>query len=90
MIKVEDVRISLAAAVGSRLFFSLFGDRGGARILESFQHNMRNYLERCCLQAEATEKSRNIPEWAIDVYANYLWGWTRDSIPADPELIGFF
>lgn len=61
MIKVENVRISLAAAVGSRLFFSIFVDRGGTRALESFQQNMRKYLERCYLQAAATEKSRNAP-----------------------------
>ena len=85
-IKLDDVRISLAAAVGSRLFWL----REGAQGTELFQENMRQYLERCYLQAESTEKPRNIPGWAIDVYANYLWGWITDSISADPNLISHF
>ncbi|KAL9128846.1 MAG: hypothetical protein Q9175_007442 [Cornicularia normoerica] len=89
-IKFEDVRMSLAAAVGS----SLLADRAGAREvaegLEHFQEDMRQYLERCYLQAIPRRKSRNVPAWAIDVYANYLWGWITDSIPADPDLVSYF
>lgn len=85
-IKLEDIRISFAAAVGSKLFWL----REGAEETEPFQRNVRLYLERCYLQAEETEKSRNVPGWAIDIYANYLWGWITDSIPADPELTNYF
>ncbi|KAF6218006.1 hypothetical protein HO133_006418 [Letharia lupina] len=85
-IKLEDIRISLAAAVGSKLFWL----REGAEETEPFQRNVRLYLERCYLQAEETEKSRNAPGWAVDIYANYLWGWITDSIPADPELTNYF
>lgn len=92
-IKLEDVRISLAAAVGSRRFLRRVKDRGGsAKSHEAFQQNMEKYLERCYLEADAMtgKSSRNVPEWAIDVYATYLWGWITSSIPADPDLISYF
>ena len=89
-IKLKDIRISLAAAVGSKVFLRRVRERGGAKSLEPFQQNMRMHLERCYFEADATEKSRNVPEWAIDVYANYLWGWIKDSIPGDSELINYF
>lgn len=92
-IKLEDVRIVLAAAVGSRRFLRRVKDRGdSAKSHELFQQNMKKYLERCYLEADAvTEKSsRSVPEWAIDVYATYLWGWTSSFIAADPDLIGHF
>lgn len=89
-IKLEDVRISLAAAVGSRRFLRRV--EVSATSHELFQKNMQKYLERCYLEADTkTEKSsRNVPEWAIDVYATFLWGWISNSIPADPDLIGYF
>lgn len=92
-IKLEDVRISLAAAVGSRRFLGRVKDRGGsAKSHEAFQQNMEMYLERCYLEVDATmeKSSRNVPEWAIDVYATYLWGWITNFIPADPDLISYF
>ena len=89
-INLEDVRMSLATAVGSRLLLSGDGDRYGAERLESFQRNMRMYLERCYIAEEPTRRSRNVPGWAIEVYANYLWGWITNSIPADPDLISYF
>ena len=89
-ISLEDARISLAAAVGSRVLSDLVSDRGGANSLEHFQQNMKEHLERCYAPAEKTEKSGNVPEWAIDVYANYLRGWIADFIPADPDLISYF
>lgn len=92
-IKLVDVRISLAAAVGSRRFLRRVKDRGGsAKSHEAFQQNMEKYLERCYLEADATteKSSRNVPEWAIDVYATYLWGWITSFIPADPDLISYF
>ena len=89
-INLEDVRMSLATAVGSRLLLSQDGDRYGGERLGSFQRNMRLYLERCYIAEEPTKRSRNVPGWAIDVYANYLWGWITNSIPADPDLISYF
>ncbi len=89
-VKLEDARIALAAAVGSKLFYLRDGGREGAEGLEPFQNSMRQYLERCYLQAEPIEKSRNVPSWAIDVYGNYLWGWITDSIPADPDIMSYF
>ncbi len=85
-IKLEDIRISLAAAVGAKLLLLQ------VRIEETepFQENLRQYLESCYLEAKSSEKSRNVPGWAIDIYANYLWGWITDSIPADPDLISYF
>ena len=85
-IKLEDIRISLAAAVGAKLV--LLQVRIGET--ESFQENLRQYLESCYLEAKSSEKSRNVPGWAIDIYANYLRGWITDSIPADPDLISYF
>ena len=85
-VKLEDVRISLAAAVGSKLFWR----EREAEEDESFQINLRHHLERCYLQTKPTKKARSIPAWAIDVYVNYLWGWITDSIPADPDLIAYF
>lgn len=67
-VKLEDVRISLAAAVGSKLFWR----EKEAEEDESFLINLRHYLERCYLQTKPTKKVRNIPAWAIDVYVNYL------------------
>ena len=89
---MDDVRVSLAATVGSRLFLGQDGDvdGDGAERLEPLQQNMRKYLKRCYLQAEPNKKPRNVPDWAIDVYANYLWGWITKSIPADPDLINYF
>lgn len=89
-IDLEDVRMSLATAVGSRLLLSGDGDQDGAKNLGSFQRNMRLYLERCYITEGPTKRSRNVPAWAIDVYANFLWGWITNSIPADPDLIGYF
>ena len=89
-IHLEDVRISLATAVGSRLLLSRDGDGDGAERLGSFQRNMRMYLERCYIAEERKKRSRNVPGWAIDVYANYLWGWITNSIEADPDLISYF
>lgn len=89
-INLEDVRMSLATAVGSRLLLSGDGDRYGAERLGSFQPNMRMYLERCYIAEEPTRRSRNVLGWAIDVNANYLWGWITNSIPADPDLISYF
>ena len=89
-INLEDVRMSLAAEVGSRLLLYRDGDWDEAEQLGSFQRNMRMYLERCYIAEEPTERSRNVPGWAIDVYANYLWGWITNSIPADPDLISYF
>ena len=85
-IKLEEVRISLAAAVGSRLFCL----REGVMENEHFRKNMRLYLERCYLQAASPDRSRNVPDWAIDIYANYLWSWTTISIPADQNLMDYF
>ena len=89
-INLDDVGMSLATAVGSRLLLSGDGDREGAERLGSFQRNMRMYLERCYIAEEPTKRSRNVPGWAIDVYASYLWGWITNSIPADPDLISYF
>ena len=89
-VKMEDVRIALAAAVGSKLFCVRDGGREGAERLEPFQSSMRQYLERCYLQVEPVEKSRNVPSWAIDLYGSYLWGWITDSIPADPDIMSYF
>ena len=89
-IHLEDVAMSLATAVGSRLLLSGNGDREEAERLKSFQRNMRVYLERCYIAEALTKRSRNVPGWAIDVYANYLWGWITNSIPADPDLISYF
>ena len=89
-INLEDVRMSLASAVGSRLLLYRDGDRDEAEQLGSFQRNMRMYLERCYIAEEPTKRSRNVPGWAIDVYANYLWGWITNSIDADPDLISYF
>ena len=89
-IVMDEVRVSLAAAVGSRLFLGQDVDRDGAERLEPLQQNMRKYLERCYLQAEPNKDPRNVPDWAIDVYASYLYGWITKSIPADPDLINYF
>lgn len=89
-INLEDVRMSLATAVGSRLLLSGDGDQDGAESLGSFQRNMRMYLERCYIAEAPRKRSRNVPGWAIDVYASYLWGWITNSIPADPDLISYF
>ena len=85
-IKLEEVRISLAAAVGSKLFCC----QKEAEEDESFQINLGHYLERCYLHSEPTQKPCNVPVWAIDVYGNYLWGWVTDSIPAESDLIAYF
>ena len=89
-INLDDIRISLAAAVGSKLFWRRDGAREGAEGLEPFQENTRRYLERCYLQAEPTKTSWNVPGWAIDVYAGYLWLWITQAIPADPDIISYF
>ena len=89
-INLDDVGMSLATAVGSRLLLSGDGDGEGAERLGSFQRHMRMYLERCYIPGEPTKRARNVPGWAIDVYANYLWGWITNSIPADPDLISYF
>ena len=85
-IKLEEVRISLAAAVGSRLFWR------GEGVPENgpFRENLRLYLERCYPQAGSTDKPRKVPGWAVDIYANYFWGWITVSKPADPDLISYF
>ena len=85
-IELDDVRISLAAAVGSKSFWRQME----AEEDESFQTNLGHYLERCYLQTKPRHKARNVPAWAIDVYVNYLWGWVTDSIPAEPDLISYF
>ncbi|KAM0794898.1 hypothetical protein BDR22DRAFT_921390 [Usnea florida] len=56
-IKQEDVRISLAAAVGSKVFWR----QKEAEADESFEINLGQYLERCYLKTERTQKSRNVP-----------------------------
>ena len=89
-INLDDVGMSLATAVGSRLLLSGDGDGEGAERLGSFQRHMRMYLERCYIAEGPAKRSRNVPGWAIDVYANYLWGWITNSIPADPDLISYF
>ena len=89
-ISFDDVRISLAAAVGTKLFWLPEGNQEGAENFEPFQESLRQYLQRCYLAAGPAEKSRDVPGWAIDVYANYLRGWITDSIPADPDLISYF
>ena len=89
-IRLDDVRISLAAAVGSELFRLRYQPHEEAERFESFRKSTQQYLERCYGKAGPMQKSRNVPGWAVDVYGNYLWGWVTSSKPADPDLISYF
>lgn len=62
-IKLEEVRISLAAAVGSRLFWL----RAGVTENGPFQRSLTQYLERRYLQGGPTKILCNVPDWAIDI-----------------------
>lgn len=86
-IRFDDVRISLAAAVATNLFQSGEGTHSGQQRLRL---SMTKYLARCYSLSKSGDVSRNIPEWAIDVYTGYLWGWITDSIPAHLDLISLF
>ncbi|KAK4691294.1 hypothetical protein P7C71_g5672, partial [Lecanoromycetidae sp. Uapishka_2] len=77
-ISQADVRSTLAASAASKL---LWPDGSNERS-EEFEANMRARL--------GVSSPFNVPNWAIDVYANFLWGWLTDSIPADPDIISYF
>jgi hypothetical protein len=66
---LADVRNKLAAIAVSKL---LEGDK----ISELFVDNMAIHLGHGQLPAK-------IPDWAVSVYAAYLWGWLNDYIPMD-------
>ncbi|KAL6722336.1 hypothetical protein ACLMJK_001443 [Lecanora helva] len=85
-ISLADTRIQLAAAVGAKLFWQ----EDLAEESNDFQRSLTRYLERCYLGAETVEKPSKVPDWAIDIYANYLWGWITDSIEADLNIIDYF
>lgn len=77
-ISLVDVRSTLAAAVASKLLWPNGPDERSAL----FEANMRMRL--------GAYSPSIIPTWAVDVYANFLWGWLTDSIPADPDIISCF
>lgn len=77
-ISLADVRSTLAAAVASKRLWP----NGPNEKSKTFEANMRARL--------GVLTPSNVPSWAIDVYANFLWGWVTDSIPADPDIISYF
>lgn len=96
-IDMDNLRLPLAANVGTKLFWDRFSPllrdllrEEVEERLEPFTESLRRYLEGCYLQVDMKEKSPNVPEWAVNVYANYLWGWVTNSIPSDPDLITHF
>jgi hypothetical protein len=66
---LADVRNKLAANVASKL---LEGDK----LSDNSVDNMTIHLGHGRLPAK-------IPDWAISVYAAYMWGWLNDYIPMD-------
>jgi len=77
-IPLGDVRSSLAAAAATKV---LWPD-GPYDMSKLFEANMRAHLR--------LSSPSNMSSWAVDVYANFLWGWITDSIPADPDIINYF
>ena len=78
MISIANVRNILAAAATSRI---LWPD-GPSKRSTTFEANLRNLLDH--------STKRSVPDWAVDVYANYLWGWITCYVPADPDIIDHF
>lgn len=84
-IELEEVRLLLAAAVGSKLLWpgsSLIWPAVGSRLPwlreggaenGAFQASLRQYLERCYLQRRSVKTSGNVPSWALDIYAIIFW-----------------
>lgn len=90
-IDLDKIRVSLAAAVGGKGFRDNFIPSGEVEgRLESFEKIMRQDLERHYLQVNLTDNPHNVPQWAVDVYGGYPWGWITNAIPADSDIISRF
>lgn len=70
MLPAADVRNTLAAKAALRLL------EGDTLLSDNLVHNMTIHLGNGQLPAK-------IPDWAISVYATYLWGWLNDYVPMD-------
>ncbi|KMP03627.1 hypothetical protein CIRG_03319 [Coccidioides immitis RMSCC 2394] len=69
MLQLADVRNLLAAKAALLLL-------DGEPVSENFVQNMTAHLSH-------SQSSGKVPDWAVHVYAAYLWGWLNDSIPMD-------
>ena len=72
-IELDDVRVSLAAAVGRKFIWDKSFPSRSREVeerLEPFEEGMRQYLEYCYPPVDPRERSRNVPKWAVEVYGN--------------------
>lgn len=68
-VRVDEVRITLAALAARRYISGI--------VTDEFVPNLTAHLSQGRLSG------KNIPPWAITVFATYLWGWLNDFVEMD-------